>query len=438
MNGVAPILDTFDDWLPNLLENAPDGDPQWLADLRRQARERLKGAPLPGRRQETWRYSNPRPLLEQQFSAVPDFAAGIGPEQLERLAVPGLAAWRVVLLNGRFEPRLSQLGGLPDGVMVAGLGQLLSERPDWLSGQLNRVAGEGAHLFAALNTAAMHDGCVIRVAAGVELEKPLELVQLSLDRDQPSLIQPRHLVLLESGARATLVEHYLSPTPSLYCTNNLLEIALDEDARLTHYRMQEESHNAFHITGLYLTQAARSHYRAANLALGARWSRTDIKLSFCAPDARCDIDGLYLAGDDQTVDFHLDVEHGVPACTSRQHFKGLLTRRGRAVLDGRIHVARDAQKTEAHLKNANLLLSRGAEEDTKPQLEILADDVKCSHGASVGQLDPDALFYLRSRGIPEDSARRMLCMGFAGEMVERFGLEPLRDYIEARVAERLS
>ena len=438
MISTAHSLDTLDEWLPDAPAEASGDEPEWLADLRRNARERLREAPLPDRHQETWRYSNPRPLLEQRFSAIGDTSPTIPSEQLYGLTVPGLDAWEVVLVNGRFDPGLSRLEGLPESVMVTGLRKLLADRPEWLAGHLNQVAGEGAHIFTTLNTAGMHDGCVIRLAEGVHLEKPLEIIQLSTKFEEPRLIQPRHLVLLEADAKATVVEHYLSPEPSLYCTNNLLEIDLAEDARLTHYRVQEESPNAFHVTGLYLTQGARSRYKAANLALGARWSRTDIKLAFCAPDAHCDIDGLYLADDNQLVDFHLDVEHGVPGCSSNQHFKGLLTGKGRAVLDGRIHVAKDAQKSEAHLKNANLLLSRSAEVDTKPQLEILADDVKCSHGATVGQLDPDALFYLCSRGIPKDEAKRMLCMGFAGEMVERFELEPLREYIESRVTERLS
>jgi Fe-S cluster assembly protein SufD len=437
MKGFSETIDHLDEWLPDMDGDPPVDEPDWLSALRRDARARLGSEPLPGRRQETWRYSNPGDLLGQRFVSDRAPVSALAPAQLPRLDAPNLGSWRVVLVNGRFDAGLSRLEGLPDGVMVAGLRQVLEQRPDWLAGRLNRIAGQGAHVFAALNTAAMHDGCVIHLGDGVQLERPLELVQLASDAGGARLIQPRHLVLLEAGARATLVEHYRSPEPSLYCTNNLLEIGLGEDAQLIHYRLQEESPNAFHLTGLYLTQAARSHYRAVNLSLGARWSRTDIKLAFCAPDAHCDIDGLYLAGDGQMVDFHLDVEHSAPACRSNQHFRGLLTGKGRAVLDGRILVAAGAQKTEAHLNNANLLLSRSAEVDSKPQLEILADDVKCSHGATVGQIDADALFYLRSRGIPEVEARRILCMGFAGEIVERVELESLRRYAEARVSERL-
>jgi len=433
MNTATKRIDSLDAWLPDAMTG---DDPPWLARERGEARERLRSEGVPGRRQEEWRYSNPSALLEQRFrplkpTGIPD--AG----ELEAHLVPGLDAWRVVLVNGRFVPKLSQLDGLPPGVEASGLHQLLRTDPQRLQSRLNGVAAAGAHLFATLNTAGLQDGFVLHLEENTRLEKPVELIHLSLGGDQPRLVQPRHLVRLETGARMTLIERYLSPEQSLYCTNNLVEIELGEGATLEHHRLQEESPNAFHLSGVYLRQSAASRYRGSNVALGAAWSRTDLKVAFDQPGGECEIDGLYLAGDDQLADFHLDLEHGVPDCSSRQHFKGLVTGKGRAVLDGRILVARDAQKTEAHLQNANLLLSRQAEVDTKPQLEIYADDVKCSHGASVGQLDPNTLFYLRSRGIPEEQARRMLCIGFAGEIIERCGPQALREYIEARVEARL-
>jgi Fe-S cluster assembly protein SufD len=255
--------------------------------------------------------------------------------------------------------------------------------------------------------------------------------------DEPRLAQPRHLVDLGEGASATLIERYVSLGESLYCTNSVLELSLGDRASLSHYRVQEESPSAFHLAGVYLSQAAASRYHGVNVGLGAAWSRTDLVAGFVGEGAECILDGLYLAGDGQTMDFHLDVRHEIPGCTSREGFKGILYGKGRAVFDGRITVARDAQKTDAQLSNRNLLLSRGAEVDTKPQLEILADDVKCSHGTTVGQLDPGSLFYLRSRGIPLPQARRMLCVGFAEEVLDALAPELLRDFVSARVGVRL-
>lgn len=439
MNSTLKPISSLDTWLLGSSERLSRSDPTWLARTRGRARDRLRRDPVPDARHEDWRYTGLRTLLEQRFRPAAEVRGSPREEELKDHLVPNLDAWRVVLVNGSFVPGLSKLEGLPDGVEAISLRELLQVQPERVRQRLNEVAGNGAHLFAALNTAGLHDGLVLQLAENTRLERPLELLHLSLGGDEPHLIQPRHLVRLEAGAQATLIERYLGPQPDdLYCSNSLLEIDLGEGAVLEHDRLQEENPSAFHLTGLYLRLAGDSRYRGTNLALGAAWSRTDIRVGFQAPGANCDIAGLYLAGDGQLVDFHLDVQHQVPGCTSRQLVKGLLTGRGRAVVDGLIRVAKQAQKTDAHLQNANLLLSGQAEVDTKPQLEIHADDVKCSHGASVGQLDPAAMFYLRSRGIPEPEARRMLCQGFAGEISARCGLPALRDYMETRLDAWLS
>jgi len=441
MNPALKPVDTLDTWLLGSSERLTRGDPPWLARERACARERLREELVPGPREEGWRYTNLRALLEQRFrpalGVIREATGALEEGKLQAHLVPGLDAWCVVLVNGCFVPELSRLEGLPAGVKVTSLRQLLLEDPELVERCLNGVAGLGAHVFAALNTAGLHDGFLFHVAERTHLEKPLELIQVSLGADEPHLIQPRHLVRLEAGARATLIERYLSPEPSLYCTNNLMEVDLGEGSYMEHHRLQEESPNAFHLSGLYVRQSGHSGYRGSNLALGAAWSRTDIRVAFEGFGGDCKIDGLYLAGDAQLVDFHLDVEHRVPGCASRQHFKGLLTGKGRAVLDGRIHVAKQAQQTDAHLKNANLLLSRDAEVDTKPQLEIHADDVKCSHGASVGQIEPEQLFYLRSRGISIEAAQRMLCQGFAGEIIDRIEPEALRSYAYGKLSAAL-
>jgi Fe-S cluster assembly protein SufD len=432
-----PAAVPFDAWLAGAAHDLPGADLGWLSAKRGAALDLVHASGVPTAKQEGWRYTGLKPLLEQGFVQEAEEVTALAPEDIEDLLIPGLNAHRVVLANGRLVPSLSWVDGLPAGVRAGGLHALIESDPDLLRERLGRVAGEGAHVFAALNTAGMDDGFVLLLDPGARVERPIEIIHLSLGMDEPRLAQPRHLVDLGQGAAATLIERYVSLGESLYCTNSVLELSLGDQAELTHYRVQQESPRAFHIAGVYLSQGAGSRYHGVNVGLGAAWSRTDLVVRFAAPGAQCDLDGLYLTGDGQVMDFHLDVRHEVPGCASRESFRGILYGKGRAVFDGRVYVARDAQKTDAQLSNRNLVLSRNAEVDTKPQLEILADDVKCSHGTTVGQLDPQSLFYLRSRGIPLNQARRMLCLGFAGEVLDALSLEPLRGYVAAEVGRRL-
>lgn len=426
----------LDRWLG---ETASRGDARidWLETKREAARSQARERGVPTSKQEAWRYTSVKRLLEQGFVPTDEPITALQHEDIEEVLIPGLDAHRVVLVNGRYLAGLSELGQLPAGVRIGGLQQILQSDPDALRDRVNGVAGEEQSLFAALNTAGLDDGLVILLERGAALAKPVELIHLSVGMDEPRVAQPRHIVALEEGARAVLIERYVSLGQSLYCTNSVLEVSLGRDAVLKHQRIQDESPNAFHITGLYLSLGQGSRYGAVNLGLGGAWARTDLQVRFAGEHAECDLQGLYLAGDQQLIDFHLDVDHRLPNCTSRENFKGILYGKGRAVFDGRVYVAKDAQKTDAAMSNRNLLLSEGAEVDTKPQLEINADDVKCSHGTTVGQLDPEMLFYLRSRGIKAAAARRLLCLGFAGEILDLLEPEPLRERVADQVGHRL-
>lgn len=437
MSGPASNLGALERWLEGGAERLPGSGLDWLEAERSQALARVRAEGVPSARQEGWRYTGLKTLVEQPFVRYAEPVTGVEEEDLEEVLVPGLDAHRVVLVNGRFVAGLSRLGALPAGVRAGSLREILESDPDAVADRLTKVAGDGAHVFSALNTAGMDDGFVLLVGRGALVERPIELIHLSVGMDEPRVAQPRHLVVLEEGAQAGLIERYVSLGESLYCTNSVLELSLARAAVLRHQRIQLESVNAFHITGVYLSQGADSRYLGVNIGLGAAWARTDLVVRFAGQHAECDLKGLYLAGDKQVMDHHLDIDHGVPQCSSRETFKGVLYGKGRAVFDGRIHVAVDAQKTDAQLSNKNLLLSRNAEIDTKPQLEIHADDVKCSHGTTVGQIDPQMLFYLRSRGISAPLARRMLCLGFAGEIIEALGPEPLREYVTEEVGRRL-
>jgi Fe-S cluster assembly protein SufD len=426
----------FERWFPGQADNLAGAGVDWLADERRRAKERVATLEMPASRHEGWRYTSLKGLQEQDFSAA-ERGRELTALELERILIPGLDSYRAVLVNGRFIAELSQLGDPPAGARIGGLRAVLDSDPGLLRERINRLAGDQQSLFSALNTAALDDGFVALIDRALVLDRPIELIHLSIAKNQPRVAQPRHLVVLEAGAQATLIERYISLDDSVYCTNSVLEIALSRDAVLKHERLQLESPNAFHLTGLYLSQDANSRYQGVNIGLGASWSRTELSARFCGEHAECDLQGLYLAGDRQLVDYHIDVEHAVSHCVSRETFKGVLYGKGKAVFDGRVYVAKNAQKTDAAMSNRNLMLSESAEVDAKPQLEINADDVKCSHGTTVGQIEPEMLFYLRSRGISAPLARRMLCLGFAGEIIQALSSEVLREHVEDEVGRRL-
>ncbi|MGF1643137.1 MAG: Fe-S cluster assembly protein SufD [Thiotrichales bacterium] len=411
--------------------------PDWLRAARGEALADAEALPLPNQKSEAWRYTSIEPLLRQAFQPVtqtPEVALG----EANGYALLGEDSLRVVLVNGRFAPELSRLAAVPDGVTLGSLKSLSEAGVPIARAVLTKTKTDAGNVFTSLNRAGWQDGLLLHLRAGVLLGQPLEVLHLSLGGDAPHVAQSRHTIELEAGAHASIVERYVAMDEGSYCNNSMLEIALGEGASLVHTRLQEESAQGFHIAGIDLRQHANSEYRAVHFAAGAQWSRTDINVAFLGPDADCDLNGVYLTGDKQLTDYHINVTHDVPGCTSKERFRGIVYGRGRAVFDGRIFVQKDAQKTDAQLSNDNLLLSRNGEVDTKPWLEILADDVKCSHGTTVGQLDEQMVFYLRSRGIPEPEARQLLCLGFAGEVLDALEFPALREHAEDIVRTRLS
>ena len=418
------------------LATPAEPQPAWLAGRRREAVKRFAEAGFPDAKSEAWRYTPLQGLLGQDFRPGSEDFTALVESDIEELLLQVTDHPLLVFVNGRFAPTLSRPPTLSAGVRVGSLRDALAlgRGP-----QMERsLAPRGdAHAFESMNEALFEDGGFIHVAAGQRIDSPVELLFITVGLDEPAMHHPRNVLYLEAGAQATVVERYASLGPSRYFTNVLTVVQLETGARLDHLRVQEESAAAFHMGGVRIRQAAGSHYVGLGVSLGGAWSRCEHRVDFQGPGAAFELDGLYLAGERQFVDHHIDVRHSVPGCRSRETFKGLLYGAGRAVFDGRIVVERDAQKTEAALNNANLLLSRNAEVDTKPQLEIYADDVKASHGAAVGQIQPAELFYLRSRGIPENEARQMLCLGFAQEVLEACSLPALRERIAADVARRI-
>ena len=421
-------------WFQSLMEKSENKllshDINWLKDTRAEAKNALVNLPIPQRKLENWRYSNINKLFDIDFEPVISISEKLDDLNLDDYLLDGIDSYRLVINNGHCVNSLCNIDGLPAGVKLVSLAQALITDPDSLSTWFGHVSGDDQEIFTSLNTALANDGLFVHIESGVTLDKPIEVIYINHSIDSSLMIQSRNLLVLENNASATLIERYQSKDQSLYFNNNLTEIVLDESASLTHYRIQEESKQAYHLGSIFLSQGASSTYKDTTITMGGAWARTDFNVEFRNEHAECNLDGLYMVGDQQLIDCHLNIQHKAPNCASQHTFKGILYGQGRAVFDGLIYVDKLAQGTDAHLSNDNLMLTRKAEVDTKPQLEIYADDVKCSHGTTVGQLEPEQIFYLRSRGIDEDKAHKMLCLGFADEVVNSIDISALREYVD--------
>ena len=413
------------------LEQLPGQEGEWLISRRQAAVERFLELGLPHGKLEAWKYTGIDTLLQLGFE-ISDQVHTFPRHGVLRHFLKEPVAGRLVFVDGFFQADLSDCA-------IAGV-TLHSLRGAMASGDrraleaVGALSGVGDHGFSALNLAMLHDGAMISVGEGVKLEQPLELLHVATRGAAGQALRTRHLIQLRADASANLIERYVALDDEVAYFNNLVyEVSLAERSSLTHQRLQLESPRAYHLCDIHLGLQTDANYHGINAAVGAIWSRTAIHNRFNDEGGHCELDGLYLAGEAQLTDFHLDVDHAAPRCHSREDFRGILHGAGKAVFDALIQVREPAQKSNAHLNNANLMLSRRAEIDSKPQLVILADDVQCSHGASVGQLDPQAIFYLRSRGLDERKARQLLCLGFASEVIERFECEALRDQLTATI-----
>jgi Fe-S cluster assembly protein SufD len=409
----------------------------WVQRLRREALARFTELGFPTTRDEDWKYTQVTPIERGQFRFAETPEAGAPGVALASPPYPGLVAHRVVFLNGHYVPRLSDLQALPAGAFVDSLAHVLEQRPERVEPHLAQYADWQAHAFTALNTAFMTDGAVIYLPRNTVLEHPIHLVFLSSSREQPLVAHPRNLVIAAENSQAVIIESYEGPDDSGYFTNAVTEVVAGENAIIEHYKLQQEGAKALHVATLQVQQARDSQFTSHSISLGSLLARNDINAWLNDAGAECTLNGLYLAGGRQHMDYHTRIDHARPHGTSREFYKGVLDGRSRGVFNGRVIVHPGAQKTDAQQVNKNLLLSEDAEVDPKPQLEIFADDVKCSHGATVGTLDSDALFYLRSRGVDAESAKGILIYAFANDVIERIRLAPLRTRLEAMLLARL-
>ncbi len=417
--------------------NGGQHDPTWLRELRGGAIARFGELGFPTTRQEDWRFTNVGPLAELVFERTPEVTRPVAPTALAPFVLGAAAPHGLVFVNGRFSAALSQVERFPAGVRAESLKAALRRDPAAVERHLGRVAAVGDHAFQALNTAFLDDGAFVEVAAGVTLGDPLQLLFLTTPGTTPVVTHPRSLIVMERGSRAAVVETYAALGTGRYWTNAVTEIVVGDGARLDCHRIQREGEDAFHVATTESRQGRDSTLNLHLVAFGGVLARHDLRTGLDGPGATAVLNGLYLPRNRQHVDHHTVIDHRAPHCESHEYFNGVLDGHARSVFNGRIIVRPGAQRTDSKQTNSNMLLSAEARADSQPQLEIYADDVKCTHGSTTGPLDERHVFYLRSRGLDPAAARQLLTYGFSREILERMEVGPLRDQLDALVRERV-
>jgi Fe-S cluster assembly protein SufD len=415
------------------VEQFRDVGPAWLAPIRRAAIEQFAATGLPTTKNEDWHFTSASAIGEVDWTPLRDAS---GQVQLDDLApfFLGLDAPRLVLVNGRYASGLSTLAGLPGRVRVFDLashwGDPVVER------YLTTFAPAGRDAFTALNTAFTVDGAVVHIPADTVLETPLHIIYVTDPEAAKGMTHPRTLIVAERHAVATIIESYVVIGDATYFTNAVTEIQVADGARLDHYRIERESDRAFHIGTTEVRQGRDSRYHSFSFATGGALARVNLYTVLGGEGGETLMNGLYMLDGTQHIDHQTRIEHAAPNCASREVYKGIMDDASHGVFNGKVYVRPEAQKTDGKQTNNNVLLTQTAHADTKPQLEIFADDVKCTHGATVGRLDDVALFYLRSRGIDVEQARSLLTYAFAADVLERIDQPEVREALEALTRER--
>ena len=412
--------------------------PSWLPALRRAAFDRFSALGFPTTRDEDWHFTSVTPIAERTFKPMRAAATTLTLAELHAHTF-GDATWhRLTFVNGRFERSLSTFAGLPAEVRVSTLAEALKESPEFVAEHLGKLAGVGGQSFTAFNTAFVQDGVVIHVPRGVVVDAPIHLLHIADAQADGGVMHPRLLVVAEPLSQFAIVESYSGPNGASYFTNAVAEIEVGNGARIDHYKIQAEGTDAYHVGTTQVVQGRDSMYHSFSFAVGAALSRNNVYSKLSGEAAEVRLNGLYMVDGTQPSDHQTFVEHLAPACASRELYKGVLDGASHGVFNGKVYVDPIAQKTDGKQTNHSLLLSEQSRVDTKPQLEIFADDVKCTHGATVGRLDQAALFYMKSRGIGAENARALLTYAFAAEVLETIELDPLRLALEEQVFERFT
>ncbi|NIO12157.1 MAG: Fe-S cluster assembly protein SufD [Deltaproteobacteria bacterium] len=407
----------------------------WTRSLRHDAISRFTELGFPGLRHEEWKYTNVQPIVEVPFELAEKRRNGAAKDILSRLGLGNLIENRLVFVNGHYASGLSSIRTTED-VQAGHLSSMLSENPGRVEPYLARFASYREQPFVALNTAWMQDGAYVYVSPGHSLSEPIHLVFVTTSQGEATVCYPRNLIVLGENSQATIVETYLGGDNEVYWTNTVTEVVVGQNATVDHYKVQSESSTAYHLATLQVHQNRSSQFSSLSICLGGALARNDINSVLDGEGSECSLNGLYLADGQQHVDNHTRVDHVKPHCSSRELYKGILNDKAKGVFNGKIYVHTDAQGTDAKQTNKNLLLSEDATINTKPQLEIYNDNVKCTHGSTVGQLDQNGLFYLRSRGIHLSDARRLMTYAFGSELVGQVKIESLRGWLEENLYER--
>lgn len=418
--------------------NGAGAVPGWLRDVRTGGIARFAELGFPTTKLEDWRFTSVESIVETPF-AVPHGPEprGLSIGEVEPHLLPGAGRHRIVFVNGRFAPALSVLDGLPAGVTVSSIASTLQGEPERLQVLLENAVAEPKTAFAALNAAFLADGAFVHVRAGVEVAEPLQVLYFVTAGAAPIVTHPRTLIIVERLAKIAVAESYAGAAGAVYWTNAVTDIVVGDGARADVLRVQHETEGAFHVAMTLTRQGRDSVVRVHPLVFGAALSRHDIVTVLDGDGASCLLNGLSLGRGTQHIDHHTVIDHAKPHAESHEYFNGVLDDRSHGVFNGRIVVRPGAQRTDSKQTNNNLLLSEEARADSQPQLEIYADDVKCTHGATLGPIDDKALFYLKSRGLGADEARAMLTYGFGAEILGRIESPELRQHLDTIVRARL-
>lgn len=408
----------------------------WLQPIRQEAFARFHELGFPTIREEEWRFTNTAPIARTVFEPAPP-GEGVNANRVAPFTLRESDASRLVFVNGRFAPELSFTGSLPSGVIISSLCDAARNHTSIVEAHLAQYARFKDQAFTALNTAMIEDGAFVYVPKGTVVEAPIHLLQLSVGDAAPWIVHPRNLVVVEKSSQVTIVESYAALSAGVHFTNAVTEIVTGEDAVIDHYRIGCEPTEAYHVGTLDLHQRRSSTLTSHNVTFGGALVRNDVHAVLADEDCDCTLNGLFMVEGTQHVDNHLVIDHVKPHGRSWEYYKGILDGASRGVFSGRINVHKNAQKTDAKQTNKSLLLSKHAQVESKPQLEIFADDVKCTHGATIGQLDEESIFYLRSRGINHGDARSLLTFAFAGENLNKVRVASLKAQLEAHVRSKL-
>ncbi len=407
-------------------------EPAWMRELRRNAMGTFERLDFPTMKDEDWHFTNIAPVAEKMFGA-PRKGTSLSDDVIARFS-HGQNWNTVVFVNGR----LDRINVDSKGIEVSSLASDIAKESEAVKRHLSKLATSESSAFTALNAALATDGVVLRIAADAKVDKPIHFLFVCDSNAEDTAVQTRNLIFAERHSECMVIESYVTVGGNSYFSNAVTEVFVAEGARLGHYKLQTESRDAFHVGTIQVHQARDSRYESFSFATGAKLSRTNIYTTLAGDAAEAILNGLYMVDGSQHVDHQTRIEHVAPNCPSHELYKGILDGRSHGVFNGKVYVHPEAQKTDGKQSNNNLLLSDGARIDTKPQLEIFADDVKCTHGATVGRLDETALFYMRSRGVGPAQAKRLLTYAFAADVLEKIELEPLREALEAQVLARFT